>query len=69
LNPEFTIKREDIPKLKNYQAGIYLLNELAANIPDWEKSLKNLDRLRNTNEANEEIQSVINAYIKYAKLA
>jgi hypothetical protein len=69
LNSKSTIKKEDIPKLKNYQAGVYLLNELAANIPDWEKSLKNLDRLRNTHETIEEIQAAKLAYIKYAKLA
>ena len=69
LNPKFTIKSEDIPKLKNYQAGVYLLNELVMNIPYWEKSLKNLDRLRNTNNATEEIKTAKDAYIKYAKLA
>jgi hypothetical protein len=67
-NPKFTIKKEEVPKLKSFKDGLPLLAQLAKNLPEWEIAAKKLDELRGTTREMESVNAAKENYMKYATL-
>lgn len=64
----FTIKKEEVPKLKTFKDGLPWLVQLAKNIPAWEISAKKLDTIRGTTIELEQVEKSKSDYLKYMAL-